>query len=132
MYKTVEEHGTRLDEHGNTLENYGQRIVVLEKSDAEKTEVLEYVQQKMDGIKTDFTNLENTIWKTTQSTQDMMVSQNTQQWKLIESLNENKEKERERKHELKKTKLERFWEWLGKATVGSGVFIVALELLFGR
>ncbi|MFC3212736.1 hypothetical protein [Planomicrobium okeanokoites] len=125
MYKKIEVIDITLDEHGN-------RITALEKADVEKSETIKLLELQFTSIKTDFTNLENTIWKTAQSTQDHFSAQNAQQWKLIEALNNGKEKERERKHEITKTKTELFWEWLGKVTVGGGIFIVVLELVFGK
>lgn len=125
MYKKIENIDERLDEHGN-------RIKKLEKSDVEKSENIRLLETQFTSIKTDFTNLENTIWKTAQSTQDLFSTQNSQQWELIKAMTDSTDKDRQRKHDLNKSKTELFWEWLGKVTVGGGIFIVALELLFGK
>ncbi len=121
MYKIIE----TLDEHGN-------RISALETLDDEKTEMIKMLETQFVSIKTDFTNLENTIWKTAQSTQDHFSAQNAQQWKLIETLNSGNQKEKERKHELTKTKLDKFWEFAGKLIVillgSGGFFYVLLEM----
>ncbi|MDQ0427664.1 hypothetical protein QOZ98_000489 [Planomicrobium stackebrandtii] len=125
MYKKIEIIDDTLDEHGN-------RISALEKADTEKTETINLLENQFTSIKLDFTNLENTIWKTAQSTQDMMTSQNTQQWKLIEALNGGNQEERARKHDLDKTKAEKRWEFAGKLTallLSSGsVLYVILEM----
>lgn len=125
MYKKIELIDDTLDEHGN-------RISALEKSDTEKTENIKLLENQFTSIKLDFTRLENTIWSTAQSTQDMMTSQNSQQWKLIEALNGGNQEERARKHDLAKTKTEMFWEYAGKLTallLSSGsILYVILEM----
>lgn len=114
-------------------------LVELKKSDEALQKADEDILREVQGIKTNFVTLENTIWKTAQSTQDhasaqsaQHSAQNAQQWKLIEDLIKGKQEDMRNKHEIRKTKLEKFWEWLGKVTVGGGIFIVALELLFGK
>ena len=125
MYKKIEILDELLDEHGN-------RISALEKSDTEKLENIRVLETQFVSIKSDFTNLENTIWKTAQSTQDLMTNQNTQQWKLIDALNSGNQEDKIRKHELTKTKLEKFWEFAGKLIVillgSGGFFYVLLEM----
>ena len=126
MYKKIEILDELLDEHGN-------RISALEKSDTEKLENIRVLETQFVSIKSDFTNLENTIWKTAQSTQDLMTNQNTQQWKLIDALNNGNQEEKIRKHELSKTRMEKFWEFAGKIVVillgSGGFFYVLLETL---
>ena len=129
VFKTLEEHDSRI----STVEKYGDRITTLEEAKLEQERVNEHMENQIKEIKANFTGLENTIWKTAQATQDMMSTQNAQQWDLIKTLNGNNEKDRERKHEYKKSKMEKMWENLGKwglALLGSGSIIIAmLELL---
>ena len=61
VFKRIDGHEDRLDEHGRRIEK-------LEKSEVEIVEKLDGFKAQLDGISTDFTHLENTIWKTAQST----------------------------------------------------------------
>ena len=122
MFETV-------NAHTETLEEHDERILLLEKSDKEKLDSIGTLTQKFTDISNDFTRVENTILKSAQTTQDLMSTQNTQQWDLIKVLNAGNQEERVRKHELTKTKLEKFWEYAGKITlalVGSGGFLYVL------
>ena len=125
MFETVKQQGETLDEHGN-------RIAQLEASDKEKADSIELLTSKFADISTNFTRMENTILKSAQTTQEVMSAQNTQQWDLIKILNEGKQAELVRDHDLKKTKMEKFWEYAGKATallLSSGsILYVILEM----
>lgn len=129
MFDTVKLHGDTLDEHGN-------RIKRLEDSDKEKTDAIDLLTKEFSDISTNFTRMENTILKSAQTTQEVMSAQNTQQWDLIKILNEGKQAELVRNHELKKTKMEKFWELAGKITMAllgsGGLIIVALEFLSNK
>lgn len=126
MFETVKLHGDTLDDHGN-------RITNLEKADKEKAESIALLTREFADISTNFTRMENTILKSAQTTQEVMSTQNTQQWELIKALNAGNQEERVRKHELTKTKLEKFWEYAGKITallLGSGsILYILLEQL---
>ena len=125
MFETV-------NAHTETLEEHDERILLLEKSDKEKLDSIGTLTQKFADISTNFTRVENTILKSAQTTQDLMSTQNTQQWELIKVLNAGNQEERVRKHEITKTKLEKFWEYAGKATallLSSGsILYVILEM----
>lgn len=129
MFDIVKQQGETLDEHGN-------RIAALEEADKEKGNAIEILTSKFDDISNGLTKMENTILKSAQTTQEVMSSQNTQQWELIKILNKGNQEELVRKHELKKTKMEKFWELAGKITmalVGSGgLIIVVLEFLSNK
>lgn len=116
-----------------TVDSHGERITRLEDDGEQRDDSIASLQKHVAEIRTNFTSLENTIWKTAQSTQDMMSSQNAQQWELIKALNANNEEDRKRKHEYKKSRMEKFWEFAGKfglAIFGSGGFLILLlELL---
>lgn len=126
MFEIVKQQGETLDEHGN-------RIKRLEDSDKEKADAIEVLSGKYAEISSNFTRMENTILKSAQSTQDLMSTQSAQQWKLIEALSIGQEEDKKRKHELKKNKMEKFWELAGKVTMAvlgsGGLIIVWLEFL---
>ena len=115
--------------HTETLEEHYERILLLKKSDKEKLDSIGTLTQKFTDISNDFTRVENTILKSAQTTQDLMNTQNTQQWDLIKGLNAGNQEERVRKRGLTKTKLEKFWEYTGKFTaliLGSGSVLYML------
>lgn len=113
-----------LHTHSETLKVHATEISMLKKSD-------EDLMRELKGMKSDFTNLENTIWKTAQSTQDLMKSQTAQQWKLIDALNSGNQEDKKRKHELSKTKLEKYSEIIIKVASAGGILYLFAELLFG-
>lgn len=128
LYDTVTEHGAMLDDHGT-------RIVKLEKADREQAQSIDLLTQQFAEISTNFTRMENTILKSAQSTQEVMSTQNAQQWELIKALNAGNQEDRVRKHEITKTKMELFWEYAGKVTlalVGSGGFFYVLLEAFAK
>lgn len=116
--ETLGEHKDQLDAHQQLLKQQAEEISILKSSDAE-------IMQELKSIKTDFTNLENTIWKTAQSTQDVMKQTTDNLWIMLGKKEENK-------HEIQKTKLKSFWEFMGKLTMAGGLLAVTLELLFGK
>lgn len=128
LFDTVTTHTEMLDDHGH-------RITVLEKADKEKNASIDLLTQQFAEISTNFTRMENTILKSAQTTQEVMSTQNTQQWELIKALNAGNQDDRARKHEITKTKMELFWEYAGKVTlalVGSGGFFYVLLEAFSK
>lgn len=113
-----------LNTHSETLKEHATEISLLKQSD-------EDFMRELKGMKNDFTKLENTIWQTSQSTQDLMKSQNAQQWKLIEALNSGNQDDRKLKHELNKTKLEKYSEIIIRVASAGGILYLFAELLFG-
>lgn len=118
VIETQEEHDYRIKQLEQSDKTQAADISILKSSDEE-------IMQELKSIKTDFTNLENTIWKTAQSTQDVMKTTTDRLWDMLGTRDANK-------HDIQKTRMTNFWEWLGKATVGGGIFIVALEMIFGK
>ncbi|PKH09872.1 hypothetical protein [Planomicrobium sp. MB-3u-38] len=102
----------------DTVKDHGERIIALE--------------QRMEKVENNYVNLENTIWKTSQSTQDVFRDTIKNQFELIKAQSGFKNEENARRHELKKTKTEKFWEYAGKVTallLSSGsILYVILEM----
>lgn len=122
------------------VEDHEKRIVNLERADEEQAESIRMHDESIETLKLEFKtinmsflDLKNTVLQGNSDTQSVMREQSTQQWKMIEALMGNKEKGEERKHELKKSRSEKFWEVSGKvavALVGSGSILIGiLELL---
>lgn len=118
-----------------TQEEHDARIRKLELSDEQQADSIDLLTREFADISTNFTRMENTILKSAQATQEIMSSQNTQQWELIRTLNAGNQDDKARKHDLKKTSMEKFWEYAGKITlalVGSGGFFYVLLEAFAN
>lgn len=124
LYDTVTTHGDTLIEHDMVLKQHADEISLLKKSD-------EDIMRELKGMKMDLTGIENTILKSAQETRDIMNTQNTQQWELIKVLNAGNQEERVRKHEITKTKVEKYSELIIKVAGAGGILIVLAELIFG-
>lgn len=118
MYETVALHTETLEEHDARIREQQREIIRLKQADEDKT-------QEIKSMKTDFTNLENTIWKTAQSTQDVMKTTTDRLWDMLGTRAANQ-------HEIQKTKLTSFWEFAGKLTMAGGLLAVAIEFIFGK
>ena len=95
MYDTIAIRTETLDDHRN-------RITKLEIADKEKGESIAMLTREFADISSNFTRMENRIFKSVQSMQEVMSSQNTQQRELIKTLKTGSEEERVRKHNLRK------------------------------
>ena len=116
MYETVKDQGEKLD-------NHEERITLLEETDRKHEERLQVVESN-------YTKLENTILKSSQSQQEFFRDTMNKQWELINARDISKDAERQRGHELKKTNVEKGWEFAGKLTVAGGVLYLALDKFF--
>lgn len=102
----------------DTVKDHGERIGVLE--------------QRLEKVENNYINLENTIWKTSQSTQDVFRDTIKNQFELIKLQSGAKNEENAREHELKKTKIEKYSEIVLKVAGAGSVLAIALQLLFGN
>lgn len=112
------------------ISNHEERIIVLEKTDVELIKQIKEIQHN-------YVNLENTILKGNQATQDVFRDTIDKQWQLISERDKVKEESSKRQHELavstqefKKTNMEKRWEWMGKITVAGGVLYLVIERFF--
>ena len=112
------------------VKNHEERILVLEESDIKHEERLRIVE-------TNYTNLENTILKSHQSQQDFFRDTLKNQFELLKARDESKDNDRKRAHEIaltdqeiKKTNLERAWEFAGKSTIAGGFLYLILDKWF--
>ncbi|MEK3975495.1 hypothetical protein [Psychrobacillus sp. FSL K6-1267] len=116
MYETVKDQGEKLD-------NHEERITLLEETDRKHEERLQVVESN-------YTKLENTILKSSQAQQEFFRDTMNKQWELINARDISKDAERQRGHELRKTNVEKGWEFAGKLTVAGGVIYLALDKFF--
>lgn len=112
------------------INDHEERIIVLEKTDIELIKQVKEIQQN-------YVNLENTILKGNQTTQDVFRDTIDKQWQLITERDKAKEAGASREHELavttqefKKSNMEKRWEWMGKITVAGGVLYLVIERFF--
>ena len=112
------------------VRNHEERILVLEEADVKHEERLRIVE-------TNYTNLENTILKSHQSQQDFFRDTLKNQFELLKARDESKDNDRKRAHEIaltdqeiKKTNLERAWEFAGKSTIAGGFLYLILDKWF--
>lgn len=111
----------------DTVKDHEERISNLEEADRKHEERLKVVESN-------YTKLENTILKSSQSQQDFFRDTMSKQWELIKARDETKETELQRAHEinlttqaLKKTNSEKAWEFGGKLIMGGGILYLLIE-----
>lgn len=113
-----------------TVKNHEDRITSLEEADVKHEERLRIVE-------TNYTNLENTILKSHQSQQDFFRDTLKNQFELLKARDESKDNDRKRAHEIaltnqeiKKSNLERAWEFAGKSTIAGGFLYLIADKWF--
>lgn len=111
----------------DTVQNHEERITSLEETDKRHEERIRVVESN-------YTNLENTILKSSQSQQDFFRDTMSKQWDLITARDMSKDIERQQSHEIavtnqsiKKTNVEKAWEFAGKTTVAGGILYLLIE-----
>lgn len=112
-----------------TVKDHEERIQTLEDNDKRH-------EEQLSAIKSNHTNLENTILKSNQSQQDFFRDTMSKQWELIKARDNSKEAESKRVHELnlsthalKKSNSERAWEFVGKLIMAGGIIYLIVEKL---
>ena len=111
----------------DTVKNHEERILILEETDRQHAERLKTVEAN-------YTNLENTILKSSQSQNDFFRDTLRSQFELLKSRDEIKDKDLQRSHEIilgnqaiKKSNVEKAWEFAGKLTVGGSILYLLLD-----
>lgn len=114
----------------DTVKDHEERILVLEETDRKHEERLEKVESN-------YTKLENTILKSSQSQQDFFRDTMSKQWELIKARDDSKDNEYQRSHEIalanqaiKKSNTEKAWEFAGKITMAGGILYLVIEKWF--
>jgi len=114
----------------NTVQDHEERLLVLEEADKRHEERLRVVEAN-------YTNLENTILKSSQSQNDFFRDTLKSQFELLKARDESKDSDRKRAHEIalteqaiKKSNTEKAWEFGGKLTMAGGILYLILEKWF--
>ena len=112
-------------------------VDVLKTGHQEHAERLDLNEKTMNETKFVVTNLENTILKGNQSTQEFFRDLTNKQWDLITARDISKEKERNQAHqiavtnqEIKKSNWAMAWEWLGKTSIAGGILYLVIDKFF--
>lgn len=113
-----------------TVKNHEERILVLEEADKKH-------EERLRAVESNYTNLENTILKSSQSQIDFFRDTMSKQWDLINARDQSKDAERQRTHEIavtnqaiKKSNSEKAWELAGKLTMAGGIAYLIFEKWF--
>ncbi|KZR58987.1 hypothetical protein [Pseudobacillus badius] len=109
-----------MEDNNIMLENHEQRIKVLELSDIDK-------ERRINNIEKNYAHLETTILQENRDTRQFFQSTMDKQWDLIKSMGALNDKERDRQHEIKKTKLERHTELFLKVGGAGGILYLIIQ-----
>lgn len=116
----------------DTVKNHEERILILEEADQKHEERLRVVESN-------YTNLENTILKGNQSTQEFFRDLSNKQWELIAERDKTKEVERQREHEISITKQQlaksnwdNAWKTFGQLAGAGGIIFVIVEFWLSK
>ena len=88
------------------------------------------LKERLRNIEKSYTHLETTILQENRDTRQFFQSTMDKQWDLIKSMGALNEKEKERQHEIKKTKLERHTELFLKLGGAGGILYLIIQSLF--
>ncbi|MGA4517186.1 hypothetical protein ACPA0F_07850 [Solibacillus silvestris] len=111
-----------MDNNTQVIKDHEHRIKVLEVSDADK-------ELRLRSIEKSYTHLESTILQENRDTRQFFQSTMDKQWDLIKSMGVLQDKEKDRKHEIAKTKAERTYEILLKIGGTGGVLYLIVQAI---
>lgn|SRR5699024_7003892 len=121
----LESHEERLTEHDKRLNIHSERIDQLVKFDEDKHRRLKKVEEN-------YGELKETIVGENKEMRQFFQSNMDKQWDLIKSRDEQKHETRKMKHDLDKTKTERYTDIAIKLLGAGGIaYLVAQNLLGG-
>lgn len=108
-------HSERLNQHGERLDQDLGDIQELKKNDEEK-------HKRLLNVEKNYERLESTIVNENKETRNFLQSTMDKQWDLIKSRDDQSHDTRRMRHEITKTKIER-WSDITFKVVGSGGII---------
>ena len=127
----------RLAEHDKQLNQHGESILQLINWDKDKHERLTAMEKKdeenekrLKDVEQNYVKLENTILTENKETRKFFQSNMDKLWDLTKSRDEQKHEGRKMKHELAKTKLEKWSDVIFKVASSGGIlYLIAQALL---
>lgn len=114
----------RLIEHDKRLNNHGERITKLEKYDEDK-------HRRLLEVEKNYGELKETIVGENREMRQFFQSNMDKQWDLIKSRDEHNHDTKKMKHELDKTKTERYTDLALKLLGAGGIVYLILQNLLG-
>ncbi len=114
----------RLIEHDKRLNNHGERLTQLEKFDEDKHRRLKKVEENYDELK-------ETIVTENKEMRLFFQSNMDKQWDLIKSRDEQRHDKERMKHELDKTKTERYSDIAFKLFGAGGIVYLIVQNFLG-
>ncbi|MGG0666983.1 hypothetical protein ABE073_00380 [Lederbergia citrisecunda] len=109
-----------MGDNNNKIEDHEQRIKTLEENDSDK-------EVRLRNIEMNYTRLESTILQENRDTRQFFQSTMDKQWDLIKSMGVLNDKEKEREHEIRKTRLERHTELFLKVGGAGGILYLIIQ-----
>lgn len=123
------EHDKQLDQHSESIlqlinwdKDKHQRLLAVEKKDEEHEKRLKDVEQN-------YVKLENTILTENKETRTFFQSNMDKLWDLTKQRDEHKHEGRKMKHELAKTKLEKWSDVIFKIASSGGILYLIVQAL---
>ncbi len=120
----LEKHDERLTEHDKRLNQHGERIKQLEKYDEDK-------HQRLKKVEANYDELKETIVGENKEMRQFFQSNMDKQWDLIKSRDEQRHDTRRMKHELDKTKTEKYADIIFKLLGTGGIVYLIIQSLLG-
>lgn len=117
-----------MEQYNGKIQDHEKRIVHLESSEKE-------VRGRLTNLERDIHQLETTIVNENRETRLVLQSTMDRQWDLIKQRDEVADRDKERAHEIQKTKLERHTEVFLKIGGAGGIlylFIQSMLDMFAR
>lgn len=113
----------RLDAHEKRFNQHGDRLLQLEKRDEEK-------HKRLKDVELNYAKLENTILTENKEMRNFFQSNMDKLWDLTKSRDEQSHETRRMRHEISKTKIDRWSDIIFKV-VGSGgiLYLIAQALI---
>lgn len=126
----------RLNKQDERLNHHSEKITQLLKYDEEKHERLKLVEEedkkkeeRLQDVEKNYTRLETTIVSENREMRSFFLTNMDKQWDLIKTRDEQRHDNLRMKHELSKTKVERWSDILFKL-IGSGSILYVLIQTF--
>lgn len=124
----------RLNKQDERLNQHGNRLKLLEQYDKEKHERLKHVEEqdekyeeRLKEVEHNYNRLENTIVSENREMRSFFLTNMDKQWDLIKSRDEQRHDSRKMRHELDKTKVERWTDIFFKLAGTSGILYFIIQ-----
>ena len=111
-----------MEQLNDKIQDHEYRIVVLEGSDRE-------MREKVLLLERNIHQLENTVIQESRETRSVLQGTMDKQWDLIKARDDAASREKERQHEIQKTKMERYTEVFLKVSGAGGILYLIVQIV---